>query len=297
MLILEKLQTEKFSDSQQSVVDYILKHKKSIKNMTVREIAKAAYTSNATLIRIAHKLHYSGWEEFKSDFLKEQEYLNRHFTKIDANIPFTKHDTLESIAHKVAELKKESINDTLQLLDENDLAKAGEILRNAEIINVIGINNTLILAQQFALKLGRINKMSFAHDPGGEVRYNHMLLRKNSCCIVISYSGESNYYMREIRNMKRAGVPVIAITSIGENSVAKEADVTLRMCTREKLYSKISWYTTETSINYILDLLYSVLFWEDFDKNIEYKFSVSREIEHARIASSNIIIEENEKLD
>lgn len=48
-------------------------------------------------------------------------------------------------------------------------------------------------------------------------------------------------------------IPIIAITNIGNNTTARLADCVLRICTREKLYSKIATFSTDSAIVYLLD--------------------------------------------
>ena len=81
MLLKEKMETSHFSSSEKQVVDYILEEGTNIQNKTVKEIAKATYTVPSTLIRIAKKLNYNGWNELKKDFISECEYLESHFLK------------------------------------------------------------------------------------------------------------------------------------------------------------------------------------------------------------------------
>ena len=59
-------------------------------------------------------------------------------------------------------------------------------------------------------------------------------------------------YKRQIHNLcslartlKGRSVPIIAITSLGDNELKKYADVVLHISTREKLYSKIAGYSNE----------------------------------------------------
>lgn len=291
MLILEKIQSEPFSDSQQSVINFILEDPPRIENMTIREIARASYTSNATLIRIAHRLGFEGWEDFKTAFLEEHAYTQTHFTDVDPNIPFVKGESITRIAHKIADLKKEALDDTLQLLDDRDLQKAVDILVNAKQIQVIGMMNNKLQADSFALKCSRIRKPTRSRNPQGEIRYDYSLEEPGTAVILISYTGETTSLVWAAEDAVRAGNPVIAITSIGDNTLTSLATVSLRTCTREKLYSKISWYTSEASINLILDILYSGIFEAGYDKNMEAKFSKAEQIERGRIAPSGIISE------
>lgn len=296
MLLSEKLRQEKFSGSQQAVVDFLLESPESIENMTIRQIAEKTYSSNATCIRIAHKLGFSGWDGFKEAYLKEQDYLQTSFSDLDVNFPFDKSDSIKSITAKVAELKMESINDTMLLQNSQDLQMALKILCEADIVTVAASHNLKIIAELFVLKLGRIHKRAWAPELNGEIKYTGFHLDEDSCLLALSYSGEQEMLLERVREAKDAGVPIIAVTSIGNSTLADLADVTLRICTREKMYSKISWYTTESAFDYVLDVLYSLLFQVNYDENIRFKLSASKRIEKDRMYASGIIAENEEHL-
>ena len=106
MLIRERLENFDFSNSEQKIVTYILEKKAAIEEMTTKEIAEATYTSPSTLVRIAHKMNFSGWSDLKEAFLKEEEYLQKHFSEINANLPFQRNDTILSIAVKLLPWKR-----------------------------------------------------------------------------------------------------------------------------------------------------------------------------------------------
>lgn len=70
MLLREKMESGNFSSSEKIIVDYILKEGTNIQNKTVKEIAEATYTVPSTLIRIAKKLNYNGWNDlFKENII------------------------------------------------------------------------------------------------------------------------------------------------------------------------------------------------------------------------------------
>ncbi|WP_305152051.1 MurR/RpiR family transcriptional regulator [uncultured Dubosiella sp.] len=292
MLIKEKLKHSKFSDSQRIVVDYMLKAGPKIRNKTVRQIAKETYTSSATLIRIAHKLDFTGWEELKRAFIEEQDYLSSHFQNVNANVPFEKDDSSMTIANRIAVLEKEAIDDTLALIDWGAIEQAAAIVDDCPVVNIVAMNNTIAQAEEFMYKMGRIQKRVIVQSPSGEGLYNGTILDPASCMIVISYTGETSNFIRWIRFAKESHVPVIAITSLGDNTISKLADLTLRICTREKLYSKISWYASEASISYLLNVLYSLVFARHYDQNFAAKVERSKKIEKGRKSSISIINEE-----
>ena len=254
----------------------MLKAGPKIRNKTVRQIAKETYTSSATLIRIAHKLDFTGWEELKRAFIEEQDYLSSHFQNVNANVPFEKDDSSMTIANRIAVLEKEAIDDTLALIDWGAIEQAAAIVDDCPVVNIVAMNNTIAQAEEFMYKMGRIQKRVIVQPPSGEGLYNGTILDPASCMIVISYTGETSNFIRWIRFAKESHVPVIAITSLGDNTISKLADLTLRICTREKLYSKISWYASEASISYLLNVLYSLVFARHYDQNFAAKVERSK---------------------
>ena len=95
-----------------------------------------------------------------------------------------------------------------------------------------------------------------------------------------------------MRLLKRQGVPSILLTSIGDNSSTPLAIHVLRLATREKLYSKIGTFSTDTSITFLLECLYAGVFAKNYERNLDVRKNASRFIEFERTSSSEILKEE-----
>ncbi|MDD2495339.1 MAG: MurR/RpiR family transcriptional regulator [Thomasclavelia sp.] len=296
MLLIDEMKQYPFSNSERIVVDYILENKEKIKDYSTKQIAEATYTSPSILIRIAKKLSFKGWNDLKAAYLDELTYLNSHFTDIDANMPFNNQDSITTIANKISKLHSESINDTLSLINHDSLQKAVQIMRKSSKTNIFGISNMNFLAMNFAFKLKRIGK-DVECDPISENLFqNASMATKSECAVCISYSGQTLAILKVARILKKNNVPIIAITSMGNNDLSKLADVTLNISTRERSYSKIGAFTSEESINLILDILFSCLFSLNYQANLDYKLAIASQIEVGRVID-NPIIEEKVKED
>ena len=92
--------------------------------------------------------------------------------------------------------------------------------------------------------------------------------------------------------LEKNNVPIIAITSIGHNALSKYAKAVLHITTREKEFSKIANYSSLTSINIVLDILYFCLFSLNYHDNLNFKINLSTQIEF-RNHINNKIIKEN----
>ncbi|APQ96280.1 SIS domain protein [Clostridium botulinum] len=276
MLLTEKLLNTKFSPSEKIIVDYMLKQKYDIKNKTIKEISKETFINPSTLIRISKKLGYDGWSELKEKYLNEIKYLDSNFENIDANIPFDKNDSYISISNKLATLNQVTIKDTLSLLSNEDLKNAVEMLNSASDIKLFANNESILISQDFALNMNRIKKYVSICTVDGEQVFEAFNCRKNSCAIIISYSGETKRLLETIPILKKYNIPILAITSLGNNTLANNANCVLRITTREHLYSKISNFTSNNSICFILDILYSCIFSKNYEKNLIHKIKVSK---------------------
>lgn len=286
MLILQKIEDIvcKSTDAGAAVGKFLLQEKGKLEDYSMIEVADLTYTSRATLVRFAKKLGYSGWSDFVKAFLKEVRYFESSMTGVDFNIPFEEKDSFRAIAEKAAQVRREANQDTLSLLDEKALRKAVRIMKASERIMMSSASVNVSLAQLFQHKMLRIGKIveNVAH---GEPAFMSFALRPTDCVIMISYSGNSRDRIptSTISFLKERNIPLIGITSMGDNLLREYADCTLTISSRENLYSKIASYATEESISLLLDILYSCYFAENYQENMQKKIEMSEQIEKRRI--------------
>lgn len=65
---------------------------------------------------------------------------------------------LPQIAHNISQLQIETIQDTMKLLDHDSLYHAIRLLRDAEEIDLYGVSDKVLLAQQFAQQMFFVHK-------------------------------------------------------------------------------------------------------------------------------------------
>jgi len=292
MLLREKMQSIRLSNNEKAIIDFVLEKEELIKDYTINMIAEETYTSPSTLIRVAKKLGFNGWHELKESYLKELKYLMSHFVDLDANYPFSKNDSIMKIANKIRQLHTESCQDTLELLMHDDLQKAIRLIDKCQNLHIFAIGNLCYAGEEFAYKMNRINKRTYTPTTQSTLFHDAAMLTKKDCAICISYSGETADMIETVRYLKQNNVPIIAITSLGDNSLSNVADVVLRISTREKSVSKIAAYVSLESISLILDILYSCYFSLKYDENIDYKLKVAKRVESNRRIDNKIISEE-----
>ena len=97
MKILQQLKENHYTESEQQVIDYLLDHLEDLTLLSINDLAKKSYTSNATIIRLCHKVGYQGYRQFKLALLQELEANKYMVSQVDYTIPFQVNETSEQI--------------------------------------------------------------------------------------------------------------------------------------------------------------------------------------------------------
>lgn len=96
-MIFEQLTEMKgFTHQEQAVVRYILEHTEAILPMSAEELAKASYTSKATVIRLSKKLGLAGYQELKFQIVSES-VQNIRINQLLQNEPINEKSTYQDV--------------------------------------------------------------------------------------------------------------------------------------------------------------------------------------------------------
>lgn len=258
-----------FSDSEQTVITFILKNPDKFKHATVKELAAITFTSSSTVIRLYQKLDFKKYSDFKLAFFSDLE--NRKFSTetIDSNLPFKKGDDFQTITENMGLLSINAIEDTLSLIDEHLYQKAIDMLYSTKYIDIYGVGSNISLAFDFKTNLRRIGRIVNTYLNRQEAIINAVSSDEEHAAIIISYTGETPETIEYCRLLKQTHTPMICITNIGNNTISDLSDISLKMASKEKMFSKIGSFSSKLSIVMILDLLYAGIFAKDYNSNLE----------------------------
>lgn len=109
MTIIEKLNGDIFTDAEKQVVDYLLDHLEELALLSINDLAKLSFTSNATIIRVCHKVGVQGYRQLKLALLKELQANKFVVNKVDYTTPFQSYETTEEIIQNMFSLYQDSI--------------------------------------------------------------------------------------------------------------------------------------------------------------------------------------------
>lgn len=281
MSLLKKLEiASHFSESEKVIAEYILLHGEEILEDSTTDLAHKTYTSPATITRFCQKLNFKGYNDFKIALSANLQYVLSHQENINANFPINAKSSISIVTNSIAKLYKESIDETVQLLDQENLKKAVLLLEKSQIIDIYGVSGPLRMASDFQYKMFRIGKEVRIMPMVNEQLFQATQSTPHHCAILVSYSGETKEVIEVAKILKKRNIKMIGITSIGENQLSSYCQHLLLIDSRERIYNKVSTLGSTLSIHFIFDILYTNLFTIDYDKSFHFKMHTDHLIDH-----------------
>ena len=142
-MLLEKLQEHKnFTAHEKDVAEYILSHLDQISELSAGELAKASYTSKATVVRLSQKLGLNGFQDLKITLTAEINQKKR-IDQLLANEPVTAESTYDDIVKTLPALYDKAVTNTRLSLDKNSMKRISQVLQKAECIDIYGTGDQL----------------------------------------------------------------------------------------------------------------------------------------------------------
>ena len=271
LLALVEATTLDLPGSRKSIADFLVQEGSGVENLSMAEVAELTFTSKPSLVRFSKAMGFSGWRDFRLEFVKamRRRESQRHETsEVDPNYPFSADDDLPSVVTNVCSLERQAILEMASQLDEETLCEAARRVTAARCLVFFGAAPNSYFGELLAYKLSQLG--TTCHVPT-EDEWSMVArgMGPEDCAIVVSYSGEGPQRkpVSLVSKFNEDQVPVVAITNSGRNWLREHCDCVLSFRPREHIFSKISGYYSEQCVRFALDALYSACFSLDYDRN------------------------------
>ena len=253
---------ERFSSTEETIVEYILSHPAQIAEMTTRELAEKTYTSPAAIFRLCQKLGLKGYNEFKIKFTSE---INRTLP-CGAHImrrPITDKDSTSDIVRKLAQLEIEAIEETKNEMDLAQMERIAELLDKADIIDIYAYDQNFSLAQMAVYNFLQVKKTAVAHNSLNSQLSAALIADKHHLAIIISRSGLNQRLIRTARILKKQGIKTILLSVNRETKLACLCDEFLYVANTLD-YLDLGGNIFSVGVRYYFDVLVSLLLSRHF---------------------------------
>jgi DNA-binding MurR/RpiR family transcriptional regulator len=264
MSVLSRIESMKneLSLSEKKLFAFMEANPEKVPSMTASQLAEATGISAPTVVRFAKKTGFASLTDLKIQLsaesgLRQNANENLGYADVELNEPF------HAITSKLSHNAQVTMNETAQLLEEQLMLAAAELIATRERIFVCGIGASSLIAQDIQQKWTRLGKIVvFEND------YNLLLPQlvkneKKSLLWVISNSGHTPEMVHLAEIVKNLGVPILSLTRFGSNPLTKLADVPLQVSRSKEANQRSA--ATNSIIAHLLAV--EVLFYVFLSKN------------------------------
>lgn len=255
-----KSEAHSFSKAQRKVYEYLICSPEAFLQQSAIEIGKSSGASSATVIRFIQQLGFGSLEEAKVNIARNT--ASQAEEPLDPVI--STGDSLDEIANKLTQLVEGSIRLAKYQLDLSSLSAALDCLKKAEMIYLLGIGTSGVIARDLYGKLSRANiRCMYQSDPHSALA-NSVYLTERDAVLAISYSGRTREILATARQAKKRKASVIALTREDDSPLVQAADIVLQAPRNESLL-RIGTIASKYSTMWIADLLFLGLVNENYD--------------------------------
>ncbi len=198
------------------VLSHLTAHPLLVGNITVRQLAQATFVSSATIMRLCHKLGFSGYSEFIwhcKQLLSSTPHITNQPPRPAAELPAL-------FDNFVANYQQ-----TFRWVTPQLMAQFAALLREKGSFFLYGAGFSYLFAEYLTKKLQVLGKTAFISGPGDSRGIFLSNASKYEVFIAISRSGETEQVLDKARIAHNVGMQIVAFTRASPNSLAELADV------------------------------------------------------------------------
>jgi DNA-binding MurR/RpiR family transcriptional regulator len=204
------------------VVDSVMARRDFTHETALKEVADEADVSEAMVIKIAKKLGFSGYRDFRQNLV---DYVRVSDPEMREEL--SPADSPREIVNKVFGASKQALEETLAIADIEAYDRAADFIAGARQRDFYGVGGSAQIARDVAHKFLRIGVRASVFDDAHMMAMSASLLGTTDVAIGFSHSGSTLATIEALQIARKNGARTIAITNYLGSPIAEIADVVI----------------------------------------------------------------------
>jgi len=222
---------ENLAPAERRVASYLVEHATEAAELTVGDVAHAADSSVATVVRVCKKVGFEGFQDFKMHLVRDLAApLASGYDEVDPE------DSGRVVVQKMFAAAIASLQETSRLAESRPLLEAVETIETAEEVAVFGVGTSAYVALDAARRLMRVGVRVNAETSGIDQAVRAALLKPRDVVIAVSSSGVSTELVDAVSVARDNAAKVIVVTHTPHSPLAKLGDVVLVVSAQESAF-------------------------------------------------------------
>ncbi|WP_314679609.1 MurR/RpiR family transcriptional regulator [uncultured Granulicatella sp.] len=277
LLNIIKQNKNKFSTSEDSLVDYFLQLKNDeLVNKTLADMANETEISQTTIYNFVKKLGFNGFQDFKiklasNSISPTQPERLVNYREIDPT------DSYIDVAKKTIHFNQQSLENLVNFLDEKTLQRIVRLLEKSQNIYFFGQGGSSVIALDSYHKFLR-SKLNCHYVSDYHIQLSICSkLTKKDCVFLFSHSGDSLETINLAKILQKNNCPIICITGNPVGKILKLSTESVIAFSQEAKYRTES-LTSRLLYQTVMDILYTIIMFKDEEENEQVLKKIRRAI-------------------
>lgn len=222
--------------AEQRVATTILGDPAALAGYTITDLAAAAHTSEATVIRFCRSIGLSGHRQLR---LRAAEAVARRPSTPDPKViggDIPAGADMQRIIATIGFHDTRAVADTVEQLDPEVCTKVVDALATAGRVDVFGVGASGFVAADFHQKLHRIARTANCWTDVHAALTGAALLKPGDVAFGITHTGETHDIVDVLRLAAERGVTTVALTNFPRSTVSGVVDHVLTTAAGETTY-------------------------------------------------------------
>ena len=200
------------SPAEDRVASFFAQHREEVVFLSAAEIAARLDMSDATVIRAAQSLGYSGLPDLKTELRDALRTRATPTLRLGRSLEELGEDPAAVLEHVLA-TEMELLHDARKTLRPEDFSRALDLLARAERVVIEGLGPNAPLAEYFAARLRRMRRPALAVGERGQALADALLdMRKGDVVVVLAYDRQNPETELTLERARALGLPSILLT-------------------------------------------------------------------------------------
>ena len=239
--------------AERKVADFILANPDEAAHMVINEIAHHAGVSVPSVTRLARKLGYSGFMDFRVSLASSTSSI-----RTNIKLPITSEDPDDVLIQKLMYGHMAAIESTLRVLDTEKFSELAERMLDCDRVVWFGTGNCVDIANAFSESLCRMDIDSTVVVNRSTMRTYASRMKPGCIAIALTKTGKTQRTLDSLRIAKENGATTVLVTNLVSSSGEQYADYFFCTSRQDELY-RICGFETITSFSALFETLLTLI--------------------------------------
>lgn len=243
------------------VAKWVLRQPEKVMYLSMAQVAQACSVSDTTVLRFCRNAGFQGYLDLKLSIARDLTGPTQviHDDIIEGDEPAT-------MARKVFMSNIQALYDTLEVLNEDALNQAVNLLDQAKQILIIGVGTSRPMVESMYNLFFRLGLNCKAQTDSYLQLMEVALLGPGDVVVAISQTGSSTDPILTLEEARRNGASTICITGNAQSPLTQHADVTLLSVAHETRAETIASRIAQLTI---VNALYVIVSWRHIETVVQ----------------------------